>query len=85
MSAAACATVGCTLSVIYAVMFRAPAFTAVVQCAWLLLTCAAPGPEWVLITSWNEWYETTNVAPGTTTGTRALDQTRTWTRRFSGG
>lgn len=39
-------------------------------------------PDWVLITSWNEWYEQTHIAPGTTTGRRALDQTARWTARF---
>lgn len=39
-------------------------------------------PDWVLITSWNEWYEQTHVAPGSTTGRRALDQTARWTERF---
>ena len=39
-------------------------------------------PDWVLITSWNEWYEQTHIAPGTTSGRRALDQTARWTARF---
>lgn len=39
-------------------------------------------PDWVLITSWNEWYEQTHVAPGTRTGTQALEQTGRWTERF---
>lgn len=41
-------------------------------------------PDWVLITSWNEWYEQTHVAPGTRTGSRALDQTARWTQHFTG-
>jgi hypothetical protein len=32
-------------------------------------------PDWVLVTSWNEWYEDTSVEPGTTNGDTALHQT----------
>ena len=32
-------------------------------------------PDWILITSWNEWFENTNIEPGTTTGGQALQQT----------
>lgn len=39
-------------------------------------------PDWVFVTSWNEWYEQTHIAPGTRTGRRALDQTAHWTSRF---
>jgi hypothetical protein len=39
-------------------------------------------PEWVLVTSWNEYYEQTHVMPGTTTGTLALDQVATWSGAF---
>jgi hypothetical protein len=39
-------------------------------------------PDWVLITSWNEWYEQTHVVPGTNTGGTALAQTRVWADRF---
>lgn len=39
-------------------------------------------PDWVLVTSWNEWYEQTHIAPGTRTGRRALEQTTRWTSRF---
>jgi hypothetical protein len=41
-------------------------------------------PEWVLITSWNEWYESTHIAPGVNSGGRALEQTATWTGTFAG-
>jgi glycoprotein endo-alpha-1,2-mannosidase len=34
-------------------------------------------PDWVLVTSWNEWYEGTSVEPGTTNGDLALRQTST--------
>ena len=43
----------------------------------------ASEPDWVLITSWNEWYEATHIAPGGSTGWRALDQTRQWSDRFA--
>lgn len=39
-------------------------------------------PDWVFVTSWNEWYEQTHIAPGTSTGRRALEQTETWSTRF---
>jgi hypothetical protein len=41
-------------------------------------------PEWVMITSWNEWHEATHIAPGVNTGGRALAQTATWTGNFAG-
>ena len=40
-------------------------------------------PEWVFVTSWNEWYEQTQISPGSTTGRQALDQTAEWDARFS--
>lgn len=42
-------------------------------------------PDWVLVTSWNEWYEQTHIAPGTRTGSAALEQTSGWTSRFQNG
>jgi hypothetical protein len=39
-------------------------------------------PDWVLVTSWNEWFEDTAVAPGTGTGNRALTQTQSWSAQF---
>ncbi len=39
-------------------------------------------PDWILITTWNEYHEQTHIMPGTATGWRALDQTRTWAERF---
>lgn len=39
-------------------------------------------PEWVFVTSWNEWYEQTHISPGRTTGRAALDQTARWTQLF---
>ena len=40
-------------------------------------------PEWVFVTSWNEWYEQTHIQPGTRTGGRALEQTSMWSDRFA--
>jgi len=39
-------------------------------------------PDWVLVTSWNEYYEQTHVMPGTATGMRALGQLAAWAARF---
>lgn len=40
-------------------------------------------PDWVLVTSWNEWFEQTHVAAGTRTGILALEQTARWAQRFA--
>ena len=45
--------------------------------SWEVATASAP--DWIFITSWNEWFEQTHIAPGTETGRRALDQTAAWT------
>lgn len=42
----------------------------------------ASRPEWVFVTSWNEWYEQTHISPGRSTGRAALDQTAIWTERL---
>ena len=39
-------------------------------------------PDWVLVTSWNEWFEDTAVAPGIEAGTLALQQTQSWSIQF---
>lgn len=39
-------------------------------------------PDWVLVTSWNEWYEGTNVEPGRRSGPGALLQTGARTARW---
>lgn len=39
-------------------------------------------PDWVVVTTWNEYYEQTHVFPGTATGTMALTQTASWASRF---
>ncbi len=39
-------------------------------------------PDWVIVTTWNEYYEQTHVAPGTTTGGHTLAATRRWAAQF---
>lgn len=50
--------------------------------SWAAATSSRP--DWVLINSWNEWFEGTSVEPGTDTGDLALRQTgehdRVWHR-----
>ena len=41
-------------------------------------------PEWSLVSTWNEFYETTQVAPSTPDGSLALSQTRSWATQFAG-
>jgi len=41
-------------------------------------------PDWVLITSWNEWYENTQIEPSDCYGTTYLYLTRQQVRRFKG-
>jgi hypothetical protein len=36
----------------------------------------AGSPDWVVVTSWNEWFEGTSIEPGQANGDRALTQTR---------
>ena len=42
----------------------------------------ASDPDWVLITSWNEWFETTQIQPSRNAGWRALDQAESWSAQF---
>jgi hypothetical protein len=39
-------------------------------------------PDWIMVTTWNEYFEQTHVVPGTTTGNLALEQTTAWSARF---
>ncbi|MCU1380488.1 MAG: hypothetical protein JWN29_3471 [Acidimicrobiales bacterium] len=39
-------------------------------------------PDWVVVTSWNEWFEGTSIEPGVTTGARSLAQTLDRTQRW---
>jgi glycoprotein endo-alpha-1,2-mannosidase len=42
----------------------------------------AAKPDWLLITSWNEWHEGSEIEPSTSHGGTALEQTGTIARRF---
>ena len=44
---------------------------------------AASSPEWMVISSWNDFHEATYVQPSVALGTQALDQTRAWAGWFS--
>lgn len=44
----------------------------------------AAAPDWVLITSWNEWHEGSEIEPSVEYGSRALDDTATFSREFLG-
>jgi hypothetical protein len=39
-------------------------------------------PDWVVVTSWNEWFEDSQIEPGTATGARALAETATESAAF---
>ncbi|HKE22201.1 MAG TPA: glycoside hydrolase family 99-like domain-containing protein [Bryobacteraceae bacterium] len=39
-------------------------------------------PDWVLITSWNEWHEGSEIEPSMELGSTALDTTREFARKF---
>jgi hypothetical protein len=45
----------------------------------------ATGPSWVLVSTWNEWHEGSEIEPSREHGRRYLDATRVWTRRFREG
>jgi hypothetical protein len=38
--------------------------------------------DWVMVTSWNEWFENTEIEPSERYGTRYLDLTRSWASIF---
>jgi hypothetical protein len=40
------------------------------------------GADWVVVTSWNEWWENTQIEPGVRYGTVFLDRTRAWAAAF---
>ena len=42
----------------------------------------AANPDWVLITSWNEWHEGSEIEPSAEDGDRALKQTEEFTPKF---
>jgi hypothetical protein len=41
-------------------------------------------PDWIFITSWNEWWETTHIEPGQTFGSLYLEITREFAQRWKG-
>jgi hypothetical protein len=45
---------------------------------------AGSRPEWMVISSWNDFHEATYVQPSEELGTLALDQTSAWTSWFAG-
>ena len=40
------------------------------------------GADWVIVTSWNEWWENTEIEPGKRYGRTFLDRTRVWASAF---
>ena len=45
-------------------------------------TALETAADWVIITTWNEWFEYTAIEPGEKDGTLMLDRTRFWTAEF---
>ena len=39
-------------------------------------------PDWIYVTSWNEWFERTSIAPGRVSGNAALQRTLDWAGAF---
>jgi glycoprotein endo-alpha-1,2-mannosidase len=48
----------------------------------LWLEAVAPAPDYVLVTSWNEWHEASEIEPSVEYGSRILDATATFSREF---
>jgi hypothetical protein len=42
----------------------------------------AADPAWVLVASWNEWHEGSEIEPSLEHGTAYLEATRHWAERF---
>jgi glycoprotein endo-alpha-1,2-mannosidase len=42
-------------------------------------------PPWILVSSWNEWHEGSEIEPSAEHGRRYLDATRAWAERFRQG
>jgi hypothetical protein len=40
------------------------------------------GADWIVVTSWNEWWENTEIEPGARYGTTYLERTRNWAAVF---
>jgi hypothetical protein len=45
-------------------------------------TAIDTGADWVVVTSWNEWWENTHVEPSERYGTTYLERTRAWASAF---
>ena len=45
----------------------------------------AVDPAWILVASWNEWHEGSEIEPSREHGTRYLEATRSWAERFRAG
>jgi hypothetical protein len=45
-------------------------------------TAIDTGADWAIVTSWNEWWENTEIEPGEKYGSTYLDRTRVWTDAF---
>src|SRR5262249_2531861 len=45
-------------------------------------TALDTGADWVIVTSWNEWWENTEIEPSRRYGTTYLDVTRKWADLF---
>ena len=45
----------------------------------------ASNPEWITLTSWNEWFENTQIEPSVTYGTHYLDLTRQFANQWKNG
>jgi hypothetical protein len=45
-------------------------------------TAIDTGADWVIVTTWNEWFENTQIEPGERYGTAYLERTRTWADAF---
>jgi hypothetical protein len=45
-------------------------------------SAVATAADWVVVTSWNEWWENTQVEASERYGTVFLDRTREWIRLF---
>ncbi len=45
-------------------------------------TAIDTGADWVIVTSWNEWWENTEIEPGERYGTTYMERTRFWAGAF---
>jgi hypothetical protein len=45
----------------------------------------ASEPAWILVASWNEWHEGSEIEPSREHGSQYIEATRAWADRFRGG